>query len=74
MAGSYLVESSVAEKYRPQYRVVQVGAEHGQSIHEVVCYANKFPVGTKGCISKNNIEEIIRRFPEGQFCSCYGHL
>ena len=48
MAGSYLAESPVAEKYQPQYRVVQVGAEHGQSIHEVVCYANKFPVGTKG--------------------------
>ena len=67
MEGSYLVESPVAEKRQPQYRVVQVSREHGQSIHEVVCYANKYPVGTKGCISRNNIEEIIRRFPEGQF-------
>ena len=71
MAGSYLEESPAAKLY-PQYRVVPVGAKHGQSIHEVVCYANKFPVGTKGCINKDNIEEILRRFPEGQFVAVTG--
>ncbi len=50
-----------------EYRVERVKPEHGQSIHEVVCYANKFPIGTKGCISKDNIAEMVRRFPEGQF-------
>lgn len=50
-----------------QYRVVPVRPEHGHSIHEVVCYANKFPLGTKGCINAHNIAEMVRRFPEGQF-------
>lgn len=50
-----------------QYRVVQAGPEHGPGIHEVVCYANKFPVGTKGCIGALNVAEMVRRFPEGQF-------
>ncbi len=50
-----------------EYRVKQVGPEHGRSIHEVVCYANKFPVGTKGCINQDNITEMVRRFPAGQF-------
>ena len=52
---------------KAEYRVERVRPEHGQSIHEVVCFANKFPVGTKGCINKANIEEMVRRFPEGQF-------
>lgn len=50
-----------------EYRVESVKPEHGQSIHEIVCCANKFPIGTKGCINKDNIEEMVRRFPEGQF-------
>ncbi len=50
-----------------EYRVESVRPEHGQSIHEIVCYANKFPVGTKGCISAHNIAEMVQRFPEGQF-------
>lgn len=49
-----------------QFRVVRAGPEHGPGIHEVVCYANKFPVGTKGCISAANVAEMVRRFPEGQ--------
>ena len=50
-----------------QFRVVQAGPEHGPGIHEVVCQANKFPVGTKGCIGALNVTEMVRRFPAGQF-------
>ena len=60
-------EAQGLSRVEAEYRVVSVKPEHGQSIHEVVCFANKFPVGTKGCINKDNIEEMVRRFPEGQF-------
>lgn len=61
------LERSAHRAGAERYRVEHVRLEHGQSIHEVLCYANKFPVGTKGCIDKANIKEMVRLFPEGQF-------
>ena len=61
------LEVQGSSRTKAEYRVESVKPEHGQSIHEIVCCANKFPVGTKGCINKDNIAEMVRRFPEGQF-------
>ncbi len=49
------------------YRIVNPSSSHGDGVHEVVCLANDFPVGTQGCIGPKELTEQVRRFPEGQF-------
>ena len=49
------------------YRIVNPSRCHGDGVHEVVCLANDFPVGTQGCIGSKELAEQVRRFPEGQF-------
>jgi len=33
----------------------------------VVCRANDYPVGTRGCINEHELREMLARFPNGQF-------
>lgn len=49
------------------YRIVNSRLEHGDGVHEVVCVANDFSVGTQGCIGSKELAEQLKRFPEGQF-------
>ena len=49
------------------YRIVNPSSHHGDGVHEVVCLANDFPVGTQGCIGQKELVEQLQRFPEGQF-------
>ena len=49
------------------YRIINPSQEHGAGVHEVVCLANDFPVGTQGCIGTPELTEQIKRFPAGQF-------
>lgn len=61
---------SLTPKQTPRqltYHVVQARPEHGAGIHEVICRANGFPIGTRGCASEAEVAQMLRRFPEGQF-------
>lgn len=49
------------------YRIVNPRPKHGEGVHEIVCLANDFPVGTQGCIGTKELTEQLKRFPEGQF-------
>lgn len=60
------LRSSTEAKPSEQFRVVQAQPEHGHEVHEIVCLANDFPVGTRGCVSAANLAAMVRRFPEGQ--------
>lgn len=47
--------------------MVQAEPRHGPGIHEVICLANGYPVGTRGCASPEEVGEMLRRFPGGHF-------
>lgn len=51
----------------PIYRIVHLRPEHSAAVHEVVCFANDYPVGTRGCIDESELKEMLSRFPDGQF-------
>ena len=52
---------------KASYRIIPARPEHAGGVHDVVCLANDFPLGTAGCIGYEGFDTLIKRFPEGQF-------
>ena len=68
---STIEATAVKKRGRPEpkasYHIVLARPEHAGGVHDVICLANDFPLGTAGCIGYEGFETLVKRFPEGQF-------